>query len=58
MNEAVAAAARALAAQYGDDAAAIAMLRAAEMAAVGDLDALAHWESVLAALEAPHPPSH
>ncbi len=37
-------------AQYGDDAEVIAMLRAAEFAAVNDLDGLAQWDDILAAL--------
>ncbi len=43
----------ALEAQYGEDAATIATLRAAECAALGDFEALAHWEAVLALLETP-----
>lgn len=38
--------------QYGEDASVIAMLRAAELAALGDVDALAHWDAVIAFLEA------
>jgi len=41
-----------LIAQYGDDAEVIAMLRAAEYAALGDLDGLAQWDDVLAAIAA------
>jgi len=44
-------AAMALMTQYGDDAAVIATLRAAEVAALGDADALAHWDAVIAFLE-------
>ncbi|MEM8616019.1 MAG: hypothetical protein AAGF20_03690 [Pseudomonadota bacterium] len=44
-------AAMALIMQYGDDAAVIATLRAAEVAAMGDADALAHWDAVIAFLE-------
>ncbi len=33
--------------QYGDDAEVIAMLRAAEVAALGDETALAHWDAVI-----------
>lgn len=44
-------AALALLRQYGDDAAVIATLRAAEVAAAGDVDALAHWDEVIAFLE-------
>jgi hypothetical protein len=36
--------------QYGDDAEVIATLRAAEVAAIGDADALAHWDAVIAIL--------
>ena len=39
-------------AQYGDDAVVIATLRAAEIAAMGDVEALAHWDGVIAILEA------
>jgi hypothetical protein len=42
----------ALIAQYGDDAEVIAMLRAAEYAALGDHDGLAQWDDVLAAIAA------
>jgi len=41
-------AARNLLAQYGDDAEVIAMLRAAEVAAQHDTEALAHWDAVIA----------
>jgi len=44
-------AAMALLTQYGDDASVIATLRAAEVAAMGDVDALAHWDAVIAFLE-------
>ncbi len=44
-------AAMALIAQYGEDAAVIATLRAAEVAAEGDLEALAHWDAVIAYIE-------
>lgn len=44
-------AAMALISQYGDDASVIATLRAAEVAAAGDVDALAHWDAVIAFLE-------
>ena len=50
MNEAARIAAQ-LAAQYGEDAPVIATLRAAEVAALGDLEALAHWDEVIAYLE-------
>ena len=42
--------AMALIGQYGDDAEVIAMLRAAEYAAMGDLDGLAQWDQILACL--------
>ncbi len=38
----------ALIAQYGGDATTIAMLRAAEFAAVGDVDGLAQWDEIIA----------
>jgi len=38
--------------QYGEDAAVIAVLRAAEVATMGDGEALAHWDDVIACLEA------
>jgi len=44
-------AAMALMTQYGEDASVIATLRAAEVAALGDVDALAHWDAVIAFLE-------
>ena len=44
-------AAMALLTQYGEDASVIATLRAAEVAAMGDADALAHWDAVIAFLE-------
>ena len=44
-------AAIALMPQYGEDASVIATLRAAEVAAMGDVDALAHWDAVIAFLE-------
>lgn len=40
------AAARLLEARYGEDAAVIAVMRAAEYAALGDLAACEHWEEV------------
>ena len=49
---AVRAAAMSLVAQYGDDAEVIAVLRAAELAAAGDADALAHWDEVIALISA------
>ena len=36
--------------QYGEDAVVIATLRAAEVAALGDIEALAHWDEVGAIL--------
>ena len=45
--------AMALMGQYGDDAEVIAMLRAAEYAAMGDLDGLAQWDQILACLANP-----
>ena len=44
-------AAMALLTQYGDDASVIATLRAAEGAAMGDVEALAHWDAVISFLE-------
>jgi hypothetical protein len=44
-------AARLLFAQYGDDGAIIAVMRAAEAAAAGDLELADHWESVGQAVE-------
>jgi hypothetical protein len=38
----------ALMAQYGDDAEVIAMMRAAEYAAAGDIAALAIWDDIIA----------
>jgi hypothetical protein len=38
----------ALIAQYGGDAATIAVMRAAELAAVGDIDGLAQWDEIIA----------
>ena len=40
-----------LLAQYGEDASVIATLRAAEVAAMGDIEALEHWDAVIAVLE-------
>lgn len=39
--------ARQLVVQYGDDAEVIATLRAAEFAAAGDRDGLAHWDAII-----------
>ncbi len=44
-------AAMSLLTQYGEDASVIATLRAAEVAAMGDADALAHWDAVIDFLE-------
>ena len=44
-------AAMSLLTQYGEDASVIATLRAAEVAAMGDTDALAHWDAVIDFLE-------
>ena len=44
-------AAMALMSQYGEDAAVLATLRAAEVAAMGEAEALAHWDAVIAFLE-------
>jgi len=50
MSEAARIAAQ-LVAQYGEDAPVIATLRAAEVAALGDAEALAHWDEVIACLD-------
>ena len=50
VDNAALATAMALMGQYGDDAEVIAMLRAAEYAAMGDLDGLAQWDLILACL--------
>ena len=47
VDNAALATAMALMGQYGDDADVIAMLRAAEYAAMGDLDGLAQWDQIL-----------
>ena len=44
-------AAMALLSHYGDDASVIATLRAAEVSAMGDVEALAHWAAVISFLE-------
>lgn len=44
-------AAMSLLAQYGEDAVVIATLRAAEVAAMGDAGALAHWDAVIDLLQ-------
>jgi hypothetical protein len=43
-------AAMSLIAQYGDDAEVIAVMRAAELAAIGDVQGLAHWDAVREAI--------
>ena len=53
VDNAALATAMALMGQYGDDADVIAMLRAAEYAAMGDLDGLAQWDQILACLAGP-----
>jgi hypothetical protein len=55
MVDNIAHAARLLFAQYGDDGAVIAVMRAAEAAAAGDLDLADHWESVAEAIEGLEP---
>jgi hypothetical protein len=45
-------AARLLFAQYGEDGAVIAVMRAAEAAALGDVELADHWEGVSQAIEA------
>jgi hypothetical protein len=45
-------AARLLVAQYGEDGAIIAIMRAAEAAAQGDIEMADYWEAVAAAIEA------
>ena len=42
--------------QYGEDAVVIATLRAAEVAALGDIEALAHWDEVAAILSGDEAP--
>lgn len=51
LNQAAHTAAASLLKQYGEDAAVIATLRAAEIAAMGDSEALAHWDQVIIILE-------
>lgn len=50
-DDAVRTAANKLFVQYGEDAVVVATLRAAEVAAMGDADALQHWDDVIAYLE-------
>jgi len=45
-------AAEQLMAQYGDDAAVVAVMRAAEHAALGDVDALHHWDRIIECIAA------
>lgn len=51
MTDEIANAARLLMAQYGDDGAIIAVMRAAEAAAAGDIEQADHWEGVSIAIE-------
>jgi hypothetical protein len=51
----IAHAARLLLAQYGDDGAVIAIMRATEAAAAGDLELADHWEGVAQAIEGLEP---
>lgn len=51
-SDSVAAAARTLVAQYGDDAEIVAVMRAAEFAAEGDAAALAAWDEIIACIAA------
>jgi hypothetical protein len=53
---AVRAAADTLSARYGEDAPVIAIMRAAEAAALGDLETSDHWQAVADALEGGWPP--
>ena len=48
-------AAAALAARYGDDAAVIAVMKAAEAAAAMDIETCEHWEAVAALLSGDEP---
>lgn len=50
-NPDIAQTARTLIGQYGDDAAVIATLRAAELAATGNVDGLFFWDSVIERIE-------
>ena len=49
-DQALAAACAALVQQYGDDAEVVATMRAAEFAALGDVDGLAAWDMIIAYL--------
>lgn len=55
-DSAALAAAAQLIQQYGEDAEVIATLRAAEIAALGDVEALEHWDRVIALLSGEHGP--
>jgi hypothetical protein len=52
MRDDIVHAARLLMAQYGEDGAVIAVMRAAEAAAGGDIELADHWEAVSHAIEA------
>ncbi|AMS29797.1 hypothetical protein [Aquidulcibacter sp.] len=52
-HDAITHAARLLQARYGEDGAVIAVMRAAEAAAMGDLEMADHWEAVAAMIDAP-----
>lgn len=45
-------------ARYGEDGAVVAVLRAAEAAALGDLAQSDHWQAVAAWFDAPDGPVH
>jgi hypothetical protein len=51
MADEISHAARLLMAQYGDDGAIIAVMRAAEAATAGDIELADHWEAVSVAIE-------
>ncbi len=51
--DAITHAARLLQARYGEDGAVIAVMRAAEAAAMGDLEMADHWEAVAALIDEP-----
>ncbi len=52
-HDAITHAARLLQARYGEDGAVIAVMRAAEAAAMGDLEMADHWEAVAAMIDEP-----
>ncbi len=54
-HDAITHAARLLEAHYGEDGAVIAVMRAAEAAAMGDLEMADHWEAVAALIDQPNP---